>query len=414
MRKRHPKIIYYGWYIALALAITTTVGYGVLFYAFSVYITPMEAELGWSRGVLTGGFSLSLLVTGLVAFPVGWWVDRHGARALMTIGSLLAMMLVIAWSQVTDIWAFYAIWIGIGVCSAMVLYEPTFAVIATWFQRRRSAALTLVTFTAGFASTIFLPLADYLLGVFGWRDSVLILGIVLGALMIPLNGLILRRRPQDLGVQPDGDDAPTAENNAEGAPQSVQGITLGDALRSRFFRLLTLAFVLAGFGISSLRVHLIPYLIDVGITPTVAASASGAIGLTQVIGRVLFAPVENQLSKRVLMMVLFTVQTIAVLILLGGASLWIVGAFVLLFGASIGMQTLIRPSVVADTYGALYYGRISSMMALPVTLAFTIGPVFAGFMYDALGNYTVTLWVVAVASTLAIGIAYLTHPHKTK
>ena len=165
---------YYGWYIAITLALTETISWGILYYAFSVFLAPMEADLGWSRAELTGGFSLALLVMGAMAFPVGMWIDRHGARLLMTVGSIAATLLVIAWSQVTSLTAFYLIWTGIGVCAATVLYEPAFAVIAQWFRMRRSFALAIITFAAGLASTIFLPLSDALLRGFGWRTGVLL------------------------------------------------------------------------------------------------------------------------------------------------------------------------------------------------------------------------------------------------
>src|SRR5215207_11232045 len=132
---KHTPSLYYGWYIAITLAITETISWGIIYYAFTVFILPMEAELGWSKAQLTGGFSLSLLVAGGLAFPVGAWIDRHGSRLIMTLGSILASLLIVAWSQVTDLNMFYLIWVGLGVCAATVLYEPAFAVVATWFER---------------------------------------------------------------------------------------------------------------------------------------------------------------------------------------------------------------------------------------------------------------------------------------
>src|SRR5690554_3460170 len=120
---------YYGWYITLTLALTETISWGIVYYSFSVFLAPMEADLGWSRSELTGGFSLSLLVMGAMAFPVGAWVDRHGARLLMTLGSIGASLLVIAWSQVASLPAFYLIWAKLGACAAAILYEPAFAVV---------------------------------------------------------------------------------------------------------------------------------------------------------------------------------------------------------------------------------------------------------------------------------------------
>src|SRR5215213_8159844 len=115
MRTSNTKLKpYYGWYITITLALTETISWGIVYYSFSVFLSPMEANLGWSRAQLTGGFSLALLVMGAMAFPVGTWIDWHGPRLLMTIGSIAASLLVIAWSQVTTLTAFYLIWAGLG------------------------------------------------------------------------------------------------------------------------------------------------------------------------------------------------------------------------------------------------------------------------------------------------------------
>ncbi|MFN8373649.1 MAG: MFS transporter [Anaerolineae bacterium] len=223
---------YYGWYLAITLALTETISWGIIYYAFSVFLTPMERDLGWSRAELTGGFSLMWLVAGAMAFPVGAWIDKHGPRLLMTVGSIGASLLVIAWSQVTTQLMFYLIWAGL-----RALYEPAFAVVAQWFQQRRSTALAIITFAAGLASTIFLPLSDALLRGFGWRTAVLILGLFLASVTIPLHALVLRRRPADMGLEPDG-AMTAAKTSAKPAPS----IALKAALSGRAFWLLTAAF----------------------------------------------------------------------------------------------------------------------------------------------------------------------------
>lgn len=143
--------LYYGWVIALALAITETVSWGIVYYSFSVSLLPMEAELGVTRAELSFAFSLVLLVSGVVAIPIGRWVDRHGARGLMTVGSLLASVLVGAWSRVENLAGLYAIFGGLGVAMAAVLYDPAFAVLTMWFSRKRRRAFTILTLFAGLA-----------------------------------------------------------------------------------------------------------------------------------------------------------------------------------------------------------------------------------------------------------------------
>lgn len=389
---------YYGWYIALTLAVTETISWGIIYYAFTVFITPMEAELGWSRAQLTGGFSLALLVMGGMAFPVGAWIDRHGARLLMTIGSILASLLIIAWSQVTDITMFYLIWVGLGVCAAAVLYEPAFAVVATWFVQHRTRALAIITFAAGLASTIFVPLSDALLIRLGWRDAVLVLGIFLAMTTILPHALVLRRRPADLGLIPDGQPK---------NPARPAAVSLSVVLHSRIFWLLTLAFCLTNLSAIAIRVHFIPFLIDSGINASTAAAASGAIGLMQVVGRVIFAPLESRVSGHMMVSGIFALEAAAIFVLLLGPSLAVIGIFIVVFGATYGATTLARVAILAELFGATHFGRISSVMAVFLTLAGTFAPFGAGLLYDYFGSYQPILWIIIVLGLAASAVAFI-------
>ncbi len=396
--RREPH--YYGWTIALVLATTTTVSYGVLFYAFSVFITPMEAEFGWSRGELSGAFSLSLLITGLVALPVGYWLDKRGSRLLMTAGSIGAMVAVMLWSQVNTLPEFIAVTALMGFFGAAILYEPAFAVIATWFSQSRGTAMAIVTFIAGFASTIFTPLSQALLEAYGWRQAILILAIILGAINIPLHALFLRRKPADLGLATDGD---ANAGNASASPN----ISLRTVLRSRYFWLLTLAFSLSSLSIFAVRIHFIPLLISVDVQPGNAALASGAIGVMQVVGRTIFAPVERRFSSRTLAIGVFVLLTISLAILLLGSAAFLIVLFVALFGMAIGTHTLTRPLIVADTYGVAYYGRISSSMVIFLTLAGTASPFAAGVLFDLFGSYNPMLILAAGFSMISTVLIWL-------
>jgi len=361
--------LYYGWYITVTLALTETVSWGVIFYAFSVLIAPMEADLGWTRTQITGAFSVALLVSAAAAYPVGAWVDRHGARALMTVGSIGASALTLAWARVDGLVAFYAIWAGLGVCFAAVLYDPAFAVVATWFRVRRGRALAIITFAAGLASTIFLPLTDVLERAYGWRGAVTILAVLMAVITIPAHLLVLRRRPADMGLEPDG------EPLARGVePQPTTGATLAEAAGSRVYWGLVGAFSLAYLAAAAIRVHFIPYLLERGVASGIAATASGSIGFMQVAGRVVFAPLEERLSARALLGGVFGMQLIAFTLLLAGPALVWVGLFIVVFGTSYGARTLVRPAVLADWYGAAHFGRISSVMMIFLTLAATIAP----------------------------------------
>jgi MFS family permease len=153
------------WAIVGALSVTETVSYGILYYAFAAFLVPMQADLGMTAAQLTGAFSLALLVSALAGVAVGRYLDRHSPRGLMAIGSLVGVILVLAWSQAQTALAFYAIWAAIGVVMAAVLYEPAFTVLAKHFPQpaERRRAMTAMTLVAALASFVFLPLSQALI-----------------------------------------------------------------------------------------------------------------------------------------------------------------------------------------------------------------------------------------------------------
>ena len=169
MRRGPRRPHYYGWTIVWTLAVTETVSWCIHFYAFSVFLIPMQYELGWPTPAFTGAYSLALLVAMLLSPPVGRWLDRSGPRVPMTICSALGTALLVAWVQVESLAAFYLIWAGIGVVMTLTLYEPAFATAATWFVRGRSRAMLALTTVTSLASTVFLPLFGWLTERLGWR-----------------------------------------------------------------------------------------------------------------------------------------------------------------------------------------------------------------------------------------------------
>ena len=186
-------------------------------------------------------------MAGVAGIGVGRYLDRHGPRALMTAGSVAGALLVLAWSRVEGLAAFYALWIGIGLVMATVLYEPAFVVLAKWFpgadERRR--AMTALTLVAGLSSFIFLPLAQALIEARGWRDALVILAVILAVVTVPLHAIVLRRGP----------GAPRAEEHAADA---------GAVVRSTSFRRLAAAFFLASVAAFAMIVQAIPFLLERG------------------------------------------------------------------------------------------------------------------------------------------------------
>jgi MFS family permease len=392
---------YHGWRIVAALAATTTVSYGVLYYAFAVVVTPMEAELGLSRAQTSGAFSLALLVAGFAAIPIGRTVDRFGARALMTVGSLGAALSVFAWSRVGSLGALYAVFALIGVTSACVYYDVAFTVVAVWFKRQRARATLTITLVAGFASTIFVPLTTLLVAWLGWRDALAVLALILGAITVPAHALTLRRHPHDLGLEPDG---ASVGHTARHAPRTL-GVSLHTALRSQGFWWLTVTFALEAVIGSGLAAHLVPLLIERRYDAVTVAAAVGLIGVTQVFGRLVFTPLGARWPLETATVVVLALRLGALGALVFIPFSWGVWAFVVLYGASNGALTLARAAIIAEWYGSRAYGGISGAMSSASSLVQALAPLAAGALYTASGGYSAVLWALFGASGLAV-VAY--------
>jgi MFS family permease len=388
-----PREVYYGWALVGTLGVTATVSYGVLSYAFAVFIEPMTRELGWSKATVTGAFSLASLLAGLAAVPIGRWVDQYGARWVMTSGALAATLGLIAWSRVESVAAFYAVWAVLGVAMAAVLYEPAFAVVAVWFRERRSRALTVLTFIGGFASVIFVPLATWLVAEHGWRSALLRLAAIYAPLTILPHALVLRRRPGDRGV---------VEPESASPGVSETSVPAGSAMRSRSFRWIVLAFALSSLATTAMSVHLVPLLLERGYEPAFAGTAMGLLGLMAMPGRLVFTPLGSRWPRARVTAAIFALQAGGCLALLLTDSVTGVWGFVIFFGAGFGAITPARAALVAELYGSAQYGRIAGALALAVSLARAAAPVGASWVYAAGGGpglgYDVVLTLLLVLS----------------
>jgi len=371
-----------GWTIVGALSVTEVVSWGVLYYAFAVFLVPMERELGYSASELTGAFSLSLVVAGVAGIGVGRYLDRHSPRALMTAGSILGVLLVLAWSRVESLAAFYALWAGIGLVMAAVLYEPAFTVLAKWFEdpAERTRALTALTLIAGISSFIFLPLGQALIDAHGWRDALVILAVILAAVTVPLHALVLRRGP--------------------GAGEAASGAPARAVVRSASFWLLASAFFLASVAAFAMIVQAIPFLLERGHGAGFAAFAVGLMGASQIPGRLLFGVFNLRLPA----VFALVAAGIAIIVSVHGTVAVLGGMLVLGMGS--GMAILARATVVADRYGAAEYGAIAGVMAAVTTGARAVGPV-AGAAWASVVGYPSLLWTLTALAAAAVLLAVL-------
>jgi MFS family permease len=373
-----------GWPLVCALAAAQLVSWGSIYYAFSLFIRPMEAELGWSRAVLNGALSLGLFAAGLSSYAVGAWIDRRGGRILMAGGTVLASTLLIAWSRVESPWAFYGIWLGLGLAMAATLYEPAFAVLTRLFPRSFRARITTLTLVAGFASTVFIPLTQLLIEQLGWRHALLALAAGNLAICLPIHGLWLR----DNGIV-DGHPADAARRAAAGRDAFRR------ALGHPVFWCLALCFVAYYATFSALTFHLVPLLSERGIGMPVILGVYAAIGPSQVAGRLVVFALGARAPTAIVGRVVILAFPLALLLLIflpdATAALF---AVAVLYGAANGIMTIVRGTAVPDLLWREGYGAINGALAMPSMISAALAPFVAAFLWMLAGGYDVVLWTV--------------------
>lgn len=384
----------YGWLLVAALAVTTTLGYGVLSYAFAVFLVPMQRDLDAGPTAITFAATLTLLAAALASVPAGRWLDRHGGRALMVGGSIAATVGLLAWSQVHSLVALYAVSALIGLATVGVLYEAAFAVVVTWFEApKRTTAMLAITIAGGFASTIFLPLTGLLVSAYGWRNALIVLAIIYGAITIPLHALV--RQP--FGVR----------RSAPGAGRSVdRKAVLAKAFRDPAYWLMAGSFIAESIGVFVLSVHVVAYLVELGHSPTLAATIAGLFGILSVTGRVVTTFAQRRTRLTTVVAVIFLIQAGGAIALpfLGGS---VVGAIacILAFGIGFGVGTIARPAMIADRYGVAGYATLAGLMAGLLMVTKAAVPLGAAYLRSVTGSYTLVMVICALGAVLgALGL----------
>jgi len=379
------------WSQVITLSLTEITSWGILYYTFSLFLGPMEHELHWNQASLTGAYSLALLVSGLMAVPIGRWLDRaRTPRALMAAGSLLGVVALMVWATVTSLPVFYALWVALGIAMAATLYEPAFTTVAAWFPRRERA-LTVLTTLGGFASVIYLPVAALLVEHLGWRAALLALAVIL---------LVGAALPHAIMLRPYL-AVPRIANKAEHAP-------VRSPWRAWRFWQLVAGFSLAQLAISALVVYLIPYLGKQGLSAPQAATASGLIGVAAFGGRIIATWRGSPKTRAAITAVLFLALALGIVILTLAHGTVGLAAFIILFGVGFGVFSPARAGLVADRFDTAIFGRVNGQLALTITLARAAGPTLVGVLLLHGTAYTTIFCLLA--ALVAVGAALLWLP----
>jgi len=373
------------------LGIAQICSWGSLYYSFPQIAAAMEKDLGWSSTQVYGAATAGMLLSALVAVPVGTAIDRGHGRWVMSGGALLAGLLLLCWSAVTDLVWFYVFVTGIGAMQAATLYEPAFAVIARRAGPLHArAGITAVTLWAGFAASVFFPLVEVLMASIGWRGALQVLGGINIVVCASLYFLV---------IKPSKDQYRPAHEVGKGGSGALRA-----ALKLPVFWALAAAFACFAMFFSALTYHLYPLFQQRGLDATSIVLAIALIGPAQVGGRLLISLFAPKITARQLgsLIVLCFPVSILVLLLLP-TWFWVACVATVIYGTGTGIMTIVRGIAVPEMVSPQSYGAISGAISTCMLLARAIGPLAAAWIMLATGGYTGTLiamLVVAIAIVL--------------
>jgi len=360
----------------LALGITQITAWGTSYYCLGVLAGPISQDTGWSRGLVFLGFTVALLAMGIVSRQVGRAIDRHGARGVMTLGSVLVSAGLFTLAHVRSEAAYLAVWAFLGVGMRLSLYDAAFAALVQVAPSRGRRAISYLTLFGAFASSVFWLAGHALNEQVGWRQTLILFALINLAVCVPLHWFGLSRRET-------GEAAAAPTGVPRGSPD---GAPLEGRVRSVALGLFALIMSLNGFVFGVVSVQLVPLLEAAGLATAAAVWVASMKGVAQFAGRVveiLFA--RNLQSITVGRIALGIVPPSLLLLLTGTGSLPMVVAFTLLVGASEGVMTIVRGAVPLALFGAKGYGAVLGAIATPVLVVNAASPTAFAWIVDRWG-----------------------------
>ena len=378
----------------VALGITQITAWGTSYYCLGVLAGPISQDTGWSRGFVFLGFTVALLVMGLVSSAVGRAIDRHGGRAVMTLGTVLVSAGLFALAHVRSEPAYLAVWAFLGLGMRLCLYDAAFAALVQVAPSRGRKAISYLTLFGAFASSVFWVVGHALNEQVGWRQTLVLFALINLVVCLPLHWLGLARRETAEAAAPAG-----------AAAADVDGPPLEGRARSVAIVLFALIMSLNGFVFGVISVQLVPLLEAAGLVTAAAVWVASLKGVAQFGGRVVEIVFARNLRAITVGRIAVGVLPPSLLLLLAGTgSLPLIVAFTLLMGASQGVITIVRGAVPLVLFGAKGYGAVLGVIATPILVVNAAAPAVFAWIVDRWGWGTgrVSLLVGCSAAWLAM------------
>jgi len=411
---------FYGWYIVGVGFLANVASSFALASTLSIFLKPLTADLGISRGVFSLLRSGEGIIAACLAPFIGTLVDRYGGRWLMAGGTAIAGVGFLLLSQIDGFTQFAAIrltLVTLGDC--MMGYMVVNVIIAQWFVRQRGRALAFSSMGVGFAKVCMPILAAWLLVILGWRQTWFVFGLTTMVLLVLPALLVIRRSPEDMGLRPDGASESVittssvasrkTENLASRADLDAAW-TRADAVRSSAFWLLVITFGISSVGVTGLNLHVYSYVTDLGHSAMVAASVMGVIASMQLASPLAWGFLAERIDVRYAAMLRFVIQAVGLGLAIATGNLFCLYAGFFLYGIGLGGNMVLPDILWASYYGRRSLGRIRGMGLFISHMLAAAGPPFFGFLFDITGGYGLSFAIFGAILILSALLSLMLRP----
>jgi sugar phosphate permease len=386
---------FHGWYIVAVCFVVNFIVFGISVNTFTVYVKPIEAEMGWLRGEISLAIMIGALAMGAAASFIGRLIDRVGARVVMAAGATVVGVASMLLSQAQSLPYLYAMFAVSGVGQAAATLIPVSLVISNWFEEKRGKALGIAMTGTGLGAMVMVPVTSWVVVTWDWRTAFLSMGCVI-LLTVPMTLLLIRTRPSDMGLLPDGGLVTDAE------PASLGGLSVPEAFRTAAFWLIGSMMLLAGLVAMGIGVHLMPYLTDIGHPEATASLVISIISGLTVVGKLSLGIVVDRWGLQRTVVLAYAVIAVGILLLTGAKALAVACVFAVVYGFAIGAPLLINPALTAECMGLANFGAVFGVLTLLTTVGAAAGAVLTGVIYDNVGGY-LPAFVLFVMLTVVAG-----------